>query len=95
MNSIIHVFIHVTTGQEDSQKKSEGEGDGGSGEEGRGEGSEGGSEDQAVMVYYKRGIYLDPDATLKDLRNAFLDSGMYNICTLKLTCIAHHKVHTM
>ena len=93
MNSIIHV--HVTTGQDDSQKNGEGEGDGGSGEEGRGEGSEGGSEDQAVMVYYKRGIYLDPDATLKDLRNAFLDSGMYNTCTLKLKCIAHHKAHTM
>lgn len=38
-------------------------------------------EEQAVMVYYKRGVYLDEKATLKDLRNAFLDSGTcsYNV----------------
>ena len=37
--------------------------------------SEGQSEDRAMMIYYRRGVYLNPGATLKDLRNAFLDSG--------------------
>lgn len=50
-------------------------GEGGSEEEEQGD-SEGGSVDQTVMVCYRRGVYLDPDATLKDLRNAFLDSGI-------------------
>ena len=42
--------------------------------------SEGQSEDRAMMIYYRRGVYLNPDATLKDLRNAFLDSGK-RICS--------------
>jgi hypothetical protein len=37
--------------------------------------SEGQGEDRAVMIVYRRGVYLNPDATLKDLRNSFLDSG--------------------
>ena len=52
-------------GEEDSLTREEGK---------RGEGV-GVKEEQAVMTYYKRGVYLDRDATLKDLRNAFLDSG--------------------
>ena len=37
---------------------------------------EGGSEgEQAVLVYYKRGVYLNSNATLKDLREGFLDTG--------------------
>ena len=53
--------------EEDSLTREEGK---------RGEGV-GVKEEQAVMTYYKRGVYLDRDATLKDLRNAFLDSGTY------------------
>ena len=31
--------------------------------------------DTFTEVYYKQGVYLHPDATLKDLRNAFIDSN--------------------
>ena len=37
--------------------------------------SAGDDNDTFTEVYYKKGIYLHPDATLKDLRNAFIDSN--------------------